>query len=301
MTGFAVGVLVGALVGNLLLQVYGAIRVKRAFPPQSESATSRIRLFCGSPSPSCWRYRWSSPTTGSSAGSAPTCSPPRSPGSVMARTLMRVPLGVVGQGVGVASFPFLAQLYSEGKIEEFNRLLDSTMKGLIALLVPISALHHRQSAPVVYLVFSHTRLRGPISTPPRQHWSFFRWGCSAGARKTSWHAASMPRATPDSGHRRHAAHGRQPAPSTGCWCAARSISGLAMASSLGISVYTVILFVLLNRRTHNHQAGAITLFFFKVCAASAAVGWVCHRLQIALLEPHFAWHRCPAICFCSQW
>ena len=33
----------------------------------------------------------------------------------------------------------------------------------------------------------------------------------------------------------------------------------------------------------------MTLFFFKVCVASTAVGWVCHRLEL-FLEPHFAWH-----------
>ncbi len=42
--------------------------------------------------------------------------------------------------------------------------------------------------------------------------------------------------------------------------------GLAMASSLGITVYTVMLFFLLNRRTHNRQVGAMMLFFLKVCA-----------------------------------
>jgi hypothetical protein len=50
-----------------------------------------------------------------------------------------------------------------------------------------------------------------------------------------------------------------------------------------------VLFVLLNRRTHNREAGSITLFFLKVCAASGAVAWVCYRLQL-ILEPHFAWH-----------
>jgi predicted PurR-regulated permease PerM len=54
----------------------------------------------------------------------------------------------------------------------------------------------------------------------------------------------------------------------------------------------VALFVLLNRRTHNREGGAITLFFLKICAASAAVAYVCHRLQL-FLEPHFAWHTMP--------
>ncbi len=32
------------------------------------------------------------------------------------------------------------------------------------------------------------------------------------------------------------------------------------------------------------------LFFLKVCAASAAVGWVCHDL-VLYLQPRIAWHK----------
>src|SRR5208283_878731 len=56
-----------------------------------------------------------------------------------AKNLMRVPLGVVGLSVGVASFPFMAQLYSEGKIAELSRTLNATLRGLLLLIVPISA------------------------------------------------------------------------------------------------------------------------------------------------------------------
>jgi putative peptidoglycan lipid II flippase len=66
--------------------------------------------------------------------------------------------------------------------------------------------------------------------------------------------------------------------------------GLAMASSLGLIAYTVALFLLLNRRTRNRDAGAMTLFFGKVCVASIVTGWACYRLRLAL-EPHIAWQR----------
>ena len=161
MTGFAVGVLVGAIIGNFLLQVYGAYRVQARFRPNLDLLHPGFRCSFASPMPIMlalslaftddWIIRW--------FGSY------LQPASITwlsyAKTLMRVPLGVVGQGVGVASFPFLAQLYSEGKFDELNRLLNSTLKGLIATLVPISALMIAQSAPVVYLVFSHTRMRPP--------------------------------------------------------------------------------------------------------------------------------------------
>src|SRR5260370_10221217 len=65
--------------------------------------------------------------------------------------------------------------------------------------------------------------------------------------------------------------------------------GLAMASSIGITVYTVVIFVLLTRRTHNRAEGALVLFFVKICAASAVVGAACDKVR-QMLEPHLAWH-----------
>ena len=65
---------------------------------------------------------------------------------------------MVGQAIGVASFPVLAHLYSEKRLDELNNILNATMKGLILLLVPTAALTIAQSVPLVHLVFSHTRL-----------------------------------------------------------------------------------------------------------------------------------------------
>ncbi|MGH7836484.1 MAG: hypothetical protein ACREQC_01520, partial [Candidatus Binataceae bacterium] len=66
--------------------------------------------------------------------------------------------------------------------------------------------------------------------------------------------------------------------------------GLALASSLGIIAYTIILFVLLNRRTKNREQGALVVFFLKVTAASVAAGYVCFRLAHHL-EHLIAWRR----------
>src|SRR5580704_9904629 len=292
MTGFAIGVLVGAILGNFLLQVYGAILVDARFRPNLNLRHPGFILFLKLSVPIMlalslvftddWVIRW--------FGSY------LQPASITwlsyGKTLMRVPLGVVGQGVGVASFPFLAQLYSEGKMDELNRLLNTTMKWLIALLVPISALTIAQSSPVVYLVFSHTRLRGPDFAATAATLVFFSvgmfgWGAQNILARGFY--ATRNTLTP-------AIVGTVLAFANipVYWLLVRHAQhiGLAIASSLGITVYTVMLFVLLNRRTHNPDAGAITLFFLKVCAASAAGAWICHRLQL-FLQPHIAWHAMP--------
>src|SRR6266567_8439860 len=291
-TGFAVGVLAGAMAGNFLLQVYGSRRAGARFVPNFDIRHPGFRLFLKLAIPIMlalslaftddWIIRW--------FGSY------LQPASITwlsyAKTLMRVPLGVVGQGVGVASFPFLAQLYSEGKFDELNRLLNSTLKGLIATLVPISALIIAQSAPVVYLVFSHTRLRpldldATAATLVFFTLGLFGWGAQYilargfyATRNTLIPAIVGTALT----------FANLPV----YWLLVRRFQhlGLAIASSIGITVYTVVIFLLLARRTHNREEGALVAFFFKICAASALVAAVCYKLR-QLLEPHLAWHTLP--------
>src|SRR5580692_7375467 len=283
MTGFAIGVLAGAFLGNFLLQVYGAIRVDARFRPNLNLRHPGFLLFLRLSIPIMlalslvftddWVIRW--------FGSY------LQPASITwlsyGKTLMRVPLGVVGQGVGVASFPFLAQLYSEGKIEELNRLLNTTMKWLILLLVPVSALTIAESSPVVYLVFSHTRLRGPDFDSTAATLMFFSLGMFAwGAQNILARGFYATRNTLTPAivgtlltflnlpvywwlvhHYQHL--------------------GLAYASSVGIVAYTLLLFGQLNRRTKNPEAGGVVWFFCKVTVASvigaAACGGLLHVLH----------------------
>jgi peptidoglycan biosynthesis protein MviN/MurJ (putative lipid II flippase) len=54
--------------------------------------------------------------------------------------------------------------------------------------------------------------------------------------------------------------------------------GLAMASSIGIVVYTLLLAGLLNRRTKNRETTDLVWFFLKVTMASVIAAAVCFRL-----------------------
>jgi len=287
-TGFAVGVLAGAMAGNFLLQVYGSRRAGARFVPNFDIRHPGFRLFLKLAIPIMlalslsftddWIVRW--------FGSY------LQPASITwlsySKTLMRVPLGVVGQAVGVASFPFLAQLYSQKKFEELNRTLNTTLKGLTLLLVPVSALTVAQSSPLVYLVFSHTRLRGPdfeatASTLALFSVGMFAWGAQNILARGFY--ATQDTLTP-------AIVGTAltflnlPV----YWLLVRREQhlGLATASSLGIIVYTVVLFVLLNRSTANRDAGSLLVFFAKIALASAAGALACFEL-LTWLETRIAW------------
>src|SRR3984885_5894947 len=290
MTGFAVGVLAGAILGNFLLQIYGAISVGVRFRPNLNLRHPGFLLFLRLSVPIMlalslvftddWVIRW--------FGSY------LQPASITwlsyGKTLMRVPLGVVGQGVGVASFPFLAQLYSEKKFDELNGVLNSIFKGIVFLLVPISALTIAQSLPLVHLVFSHTRLRAPDMQATAVTLAFFSigmfaWGAQYNLARGFY--ATRDTITP-------AVVGTVMTALNlplYWWLVRRSQHlGLALASSLGIIAYTIVLFVLLNRRTKNHAQARLTLFFCKVTAASVAAGFVCYKL-VGWLEMRMPWQE----------
>ena len=289
-TGFAIGVLAGSIVGILLLQIYGAFQVGARFTPNLNLGHPGFRMFLrlAIPIMLALGLPFMDNIIIVYFGSY------LQPGAITwlnyAKILMQVPLGVVGQGVAVASFPFLSQLYSEGKFDELNRLLNSTFKGIIALLVPISALTIAQSAPVVYLAFPHTRMHNSDLDATAATLIFFSIGMFAwGAQNILARGFYATRST-----LLPAIVGTTLtfASVPVYWLLVRRWQhvGLALASSLAMMVYSVVLFFLLNRRTHNPSGGAMTLFFVKVSSASAAVAWICHQLQLAL-EPHIAWHR----------
>ena len=287
-TGFSVGVLAGALFGNFGLQIYGARRAGARFHPNLDLRHPGFRLFLKLAIPIMlalslvftddWVIRW--------FGSY------LRPASITwlnyGKTLMRVPLGVVGQAVGVASFPFLARLYSEGRFEELGRTLDSTLRGLILLLVPISALTMAESRPLVRLFFAHTKL-GPsdldatAATLVLFSLGMFAWGAQSIVARGFY--AARDTLTPAV---------------TGTLLAVLNLPvyallvrrlehlGLALASSIGISVYTAVLFGLLARRLPQYDAWPIIAFFLKIAGLSAVSGLATWQIT-KWLGTHWGW------------
>ena len=290
MTGFAVGVLVGSLAGNFLLQAYGAHRVGAKFSLLLDLRHPGFRLFVKLAVPIMlalslsftddWIIRW--------FGSY--LIPASITWLTYAKTLMRVPLGVVGQAIGVASFPVLSQLYSEGKLTELNRVLNDTFKGLIFLLVPISAFTIAESPYVVHLVFSHTRLtpsdlQATASTLALFSVGMFAWGAqNLIARgfyctRDTWTPAIVGTVFTFLDVPLY-------------WWLVRQAQhlGLALASSSGIIVFTIVLFILLVRRTHNHQLGDLMRFLLKVSVASILSGIAVYELA-KWLSRSIAWQK----------
>jgi putative peptidoglycan lipid II flippase len=288
MTGFALGVLVGAFCGNLLLQVYGTTRANARFRPNLDLGHPGFKLFLKLAVPIMlalsltftdnWIIRW--------FGSY------LQPASITwlqyGKILMQVPLTSLGQALGVVSFPILARLYSEGKLDELDRTLSAALKGLLAMMIPVSALLIAQSEPVVYLVFSHTRLHGSDFHSTGVALGLFSLGMFAWAGQyllsrgffamhNSWTPAVVGTATTLASLPAYAALVHD-----------YGYRGLALASSLGIAAFMLLLFVLLNWKLKSRTVRSNIVFFLKTTAASAVAGGATYLLD-QQLETHIPW------------
>jgi putative peptidoglycan lipid II flippase len=289
-TGFSVGVVFGAVCGNFLLQAYGAVRVGAKFAPNLRVAHPGFVLFLKMSVPIMLALGLAQADDWIMRHYASYLQHGELTWLTYGKMLMQVPLGFVGQAIAVASFPVLAQLYSERKYAELNRLLNDTFRWLIVLLVPISAMMIAESRPMVRVLFLHTRLHfsdldGTAAALVFFSLGLFSWGAqnilargfyatrntvipAVVGTLTTFCSLPLYRLLMDRiGH-----------------------TGLALSSSIGITAYSLVLFVLLSRRTQNHEQASLIGFLTKVTAASAVTGFACFKLG-AYLETLLPWER----------
>ena len=70
-----------------------------------------------------------------------------------ARRIMMVPVGVVAQAAGVASFPFLASLAARGDTSGFHHTLNSALRNSLIVVIPITAWLVASSGPILGFIF----------------------------------------------------------------------------------------------------------------------------------------------------
>jgi putative peptidoglycan lipid II flippase len=289
-TGFAVGLVVGLFFGYFVLQLAGVWKAGAHFHFSFDFGHPGFRLFLKLAIPVMlalstvvmdeWLLRYFASFL--QAASITWL--------VFAKTLMRVPLAVVGQAVGTGSYPFLSAMHSEGKLSEFNRTLNHGTRGLILMLVPISTLAIVLREPVVYFVFSRTKMQSGDIQATASCLAFFCIGMVA------WGAQNLM-------SRGFYAIRDTLTPSVVgtittvlslpvYWFFARrwQQNGLAMASSICVISYTCLTFFLLARRTKNADAPDLIRFFGKIVAVCVISGFACHYFA-QWLQARMAWHN----------
>jgi len=155
---FSWGVVAGSCIGNFLIQVYGVVRLSARFRFILELRHPGFLRFLRLSIPIMlgfslifvddWAIRW--------FGSYLI------PASITwlnyGKTLMRVVVAIFAQAAGVASFPLLARSIAEKKWAEMKEELQDALRHVIFAMVPVSVLMAVLSKPIVYLLFSRTRL-----------------------------------------------------------------------------------------------------------------------------------------------
>ncbi|HEU6437095.1 MAG TPA: murein biosynthesis integral membrane protein MurJ [Nitratidesulfovibrio sp.] len=70
-----------------------------------------------------------------------------------ARRIMLVPVGVVAQAAGVASYPFLAALAAKGETDAFDATLSTALRNALTVIIPLSAWMLLAAEPTMRLIF----------------------------------------------------------------------------------------------------------------------------------------------------
>ena len=273
MEGFAWGVLVGSFVGNFVIQVIGARRTGLTFTPRFDLSDPGLKEFVRLSIPIMLGFslvvvdEWMTRVFGSFllAGAITWLN--------NARRLMQVPVGIFGQASGVAAYPFLSALAARGEREAMWETLSITLRWVFFVSCAAAAVTCVLSREVVLVVFQRGAFTIEDTLQTAAALAFFSVGIpmwcaqtiiSRGffALKDTWTPTLV---------------------GTGAWLLTlpayywltqrMGVRGLALASTIGIFLYAVVLFGILMRRTVGKKGVPEIYEYVKMAAAGAAAAY----------------------------
>lgn len=271
MRGFSWGVLAGAVVGNFAVQLWGAKKVGMKFsvsfdfkhPDLKKYVKLTLPLMLGLTMFFSMEVFMKFFGSYLSAGGIADL-------EYSLRTMLLL-VAFFGQALGVASYPFMARLVAENKLQEMNRLLNDTLRYL-SLVIPFSVLFMVLRHEVILILFQ----RGKFDAAATEHTSivlvFMLIGAFAFAANTI-----IPRAY-------YAMQDTLFPAIYGTAAVILSIPfyiiglnlmgarGVALAVSLSGILQVLILYFFWNKRSQNKQSRDVYFFYFKITILSAFLG-----------------------------
>lgn len=195
-----------------------------------------------------------------------------------AKRLFALPISILGQAAGQASMPFFARLFGQGKRSEFAQTVNQSVYRISAASMLATALMVPAALPLVDLAFrrGHFTFADSLSTSIYFAWfslSLAMWSAQALYARAFYAAgdtltpmvastliviASLPV---------YAAMFRH-----------FDVTGLAMASDVGILLHTVVLAWLLSRKKLVALGGLPWLELMKALATAIVAGGLCYAV-----------------------
>ena len=283
MEGFSWGVLVGAFVGNFALQWWGARRAGMKFKPLFIIRHPDLKhyIILTLPLMAGLTMMFSMEIFIRFFGAY------LEPGSVAglnySRTILLIPVGLFGQAIGVASFPFMARLLAENKMQEMNALLNGALRYL-ALVIPVSVLFIVTRYEIVQILFERGRFDSAATTMTAHILVFLLPGAFAlsaytvvvrgyYASQNTWFPAifgtiavlfSLPI----------------------YWYGMKMMGagGIGMAISISSIIQVGTLYALWNHRTRNLGSRKVYVFYLQMILLSGILGAVLEFLRLILVQ-----------------
>jgi putative peptidoglycan lipid II flippase len=163
--GFAWGVLAGAFIGNVALQLPGALRVGMRFSPGNIPGDPDLRRYLLGVLPLVLGYSMINANEvlfrvfGTFA--------PEGVGALSSlnyalRTMLML-VGVFGQALATGAYPFVSQLAIEKRFGELGRLANAMVARIAAFVIPVSAIMIALAEEIVTVLYRHGAF-GPDAT-----------------------------------------------------------------------------------------------------------------------------------------
>lgn len=161
--GMSWGALLGAVIGNLVLPLLAMKRMGSRFTPSLElSHPGVLKVFklmlpvvLGLSLPGVYGLITLGFGSFYEAGVVTSLD--------FANKLMQAPLGIFGQALAIAVFPTLSQHFAQGEMGLFRSQLATTLRTVIFITVPVSALMGVFAPEIVTVLFQHGKF-GPAMT-----------------------------------------------------------------------------------------------------------------------------------------
>lgn len=287
MEGFAWGVLAGAFVGNFAIQWIGAGRAGMRFTWSIHLAHPDLRryLLLTLPLILGLTMTFSTEFLFRFFGSY------MPEGSIAALNyglrLMFILVGLFGQAVGTASYPFMSRLAAEGRLREMNALLSRTLRYL-CIVMPCSALLMVLRHEVVLLLFQRGRFDAAATALTSHLLPFLLFGTFAFSAQTivvrAYYAVQNTWLPAVFGTAAVLAS----IPIYLLAMKGLGAAGVALGVSLSALLQVVVLYALWNRRTGNSEARGVYTHGVKIILLSAFLGIgleAFRRMAISGMDP----------------
>ncbi|MCP3921125.1 MAG: murein biosynthesis integral membrane protein MurJ [Desulfobacterales bacterium] len=271
MEGFSWGVLAGSLIGNFIIQLYGAKKAGFKFSMQLNLKDSElIRYFKVSmPLMVGISMFFSTELFFKFFGSY------LDQGSISklnyAMRVMLILVSLFGQAVGVASYPYLAKLAVEKNIKKMNELINGTVKYL-GVVIPFSVLFMILRKEIIFVLFQRGEFKSSATMITSEILLYLMIGTFAFAAQTvvvRGYYAVQNTLLP-------ALLGTISAflslPIYYIFMKKMGVNGVALAVSVSAIIQVLLLYLIWNKKTSNKDALKVIYFYGKIIVVSVMIG-----------------------------